>query len=60
MSPVPGSNNGETPMVNLRAFHILSINFLKITIVKDYFVVYLHLENYKGGFYKLPPYEVQH
>lgn len=28
-------------MVNLRVFHVLSINFLKITIVNDYFVVYL-------------------
>lgn len=32
-------------MVNLRVFHVLSINFLEITIVKDYFVVYLHLVN---------------
>lgn len=29
-------------MVNLRRIHILSINFLKITIVKDYFIVTLH------------------
>lgn len=41
-------------MVNLRTFHILSINFLKITIVKDYFVVYLHLENYKNIMSDLP------